>query len=223
MLQPKTYSDMEDSAAIMRCLTFVGGYLNAYCYFTRGGAFGTFHTGNLVRTGLAIVEMDMSRFLSAVIPILGAIIGGLLANALKFVVTDKLTYQRRVIVLQLLTFLFVGFLRSEATDNEVNFVVPMVSMFQLSSFRQVKGRGHNTTIMTGNLRTLTQLFFDMIAKRNSESREEFFAYFITFFSFVIGVISGGFISLAIGESAIWFCVFIMTTVLYISRKYGQAI
>ncbi|HHX04370.1 MAG TPA: DUF1275 domain-containing protein [Tissierellia bacterium] len=222
MTQLKLRNNMEDSIAIIRGITFVGGFLNAYCFFTRGGAFGTFHTGNIVRAGVSLVQWDWSGFWAAFLPIIGAFIGALLANTVRLSAPVDLTFQRRVIFAQLLTFLVIGFLSSDATNGVVNFVVPMVSMFQLSSFRKVKDRVHNSTIMTGNLRTLGQLFFAMIHERTSKSQADFLSYFLTFNAFFIGVVAGGLISVQIGKIAIWVCALVMLMILIISRNYQRA-
>ncbi len=222
MTQQEPIKNMEDSLAIVRGLTFVGGYLNAYCFFTRGGAFGTFHTGNIVRVGLSVVQKDSAQFWAAMMPIIGAVVGGILANTLKLTTQEDLSYQRRVIFLQLLTFLAVGLLLSDATNSLVNFVVPMVSMFQLSSFRRARERAHNSTIMTGNLRTFAQLLFEMINKRTKKSVEDFFSYSFTFLSFFFGVVVGGYISVMAGKPAIWACAVVMAMILMFSRNYQTA-
>lgn len=218
----KSHDNMEESVGIARCLTFVGGYLNAYCFFTRGGSFGTFHTGNIVRVGLAVVQTDPTMLWSASIPLIGAVAGGLLSNALQRAVSDRLIFQRRVIFMQLVVFLAVGLLFGDSTDGVVNFIIPMVSMFQLSSFRRAGDRIHNSTIMTGNLRTLTQLLFEMVLKRDRQSTSEFLSYFLTFISFLIGVVSGGVISSAVGKISVWVCAAVMALILFASRTYRRA-
>lgn len=199
----------EESFAFIRSLTFIGGFLNAYSYFTRGGAFVTFHTGNLVRVGLSIVEKDINVFWNSFIPITAAFLGVIIASLLRHRTIEEAGFQRKVILTEIISLFIIGFIWTGSQNNGVNFVLSMIGMFQLSCFRKIKGTVHNTTIMTGNLRTLAQYFSDMLISRDRKSALEFLAYLLNFLSFVFGVVAGGILSLLVGNYAIWLCVLIL--------------
>lgn len=201
----------EDSLIFMRSLTFIGGFLNAYSYYTRGGAFVSFHTGNFVRIGLSILERNSIKFWSSFIPIMAAFLGAIISSFLKYkITTESNLYFKRIILIEIIVFFIIGFIKSDSLNNVINFILSMIAMFQLTSFRRIKNISHNTTIMTGNIRTLAQLFSNwMIEKKNKKNLVEFISYFITFISFLVGVIAGGVISLTYNKFAIWLCVFIL--------------
>lgn len=218
MKHNETIKRPEDSFAFMRSLAFIGGFLNAYSYFTRGGAFVSFHTGNLVRVGLSIVERDIIQFWGSFIPIIAGFLGAAIAILLKNKITVENKFHKRIILTEIISLFIIGFIMSDSLNNVVNFVLSMIAMFQLSSFRKIKGTTHNTTIMTGNLRTLSQFFSVMLMNRDRKSAVEFISYLITFLAFPLGVVIGGVSSLLVGEFAIWLCVFILLVLFFNLNK-----
>lgn len=80
---------IEERLIFMGILTFVGGFLNAYAFFVRGGAFVSLHTGNMVKVGISIYEKDSILFYSAIVPIIGCLIGAIIAQLLKNFLKEK--------------------------------------------------------------------------------------------------------------------------------------
>lgn len=199
----------EDSLAFMRSLTFIGGFLNAYSFFTRGGAFVSFHTGNLVRIGLAIVLSDKVQLWNSLTPVIGAFIGAVTATIIRNKITKDNLFNKVIVLTEIALMFIVGFIWTNSIDYIINFGLSFITMFQLTSFRKAKSIAHNTSIMTGNLRTLAQLFTNIFFERNKKSLTEFISYSITFFSFIFGVVIGGFSSLYIGKVSIWICSLIL--------------
>lgn len=222
MKHNQTIQHPEDSFAFMRGLTFIGGFLNAYSYFTRGGVFVTFHTGNLVRVGLSIVEKDVIQLWNSFIPIISAFLGAVMAILLKNKITDEGDFHKKIILTEILSLFIIGFLWSDPLDRIVNFILSFIAMFQLSSFRKIKDKVHNTTIMTGNLRTTAQFLAGMLINRDRKSVIEFITYLFTFLSFLIGVVVGGISSLLVGNFAIWICVFILLVLYFnLNKRYER--
>lgn len=214
----ETIKHPEDSYAFMRALTFIGGFLNAYSFFARGGAFVSFHTGNLVRIGLSIVLNDSVQFWNCFIPVVGGFIGVVIATIIRDRINRDELFNRAIIIIEIITLFIVGCIWTNSIDHIINFSLSLLAMFQLSSFRKSKNLVHNTTIMTGNLRTLAQLFTNMFLERNKNSVTEFIAYLITFLSFIFGVIIGGISSLAIDKVAIWICALILSLLLFCNKE-----
>lgn len=197
----------EETFGFMLLLTFVGGYSNAYSYFTRGGAFVSFHTGNMAKLGIAAVTGDSTMFLACVVPICGGLLGAILAQLVKTYLSRQsmLLWQKTALLIELTALFIVGFLPQSVPDNAVNFFLSIILMFQLSNFRKYEGNVHNSTIETGNLRTFGQYCGDILIKRNLASAKKAGTYFIMVFSFPLGTLVGGFFSLWTGRSAIWLC------------------
>lgn len=204
-----TIKHPEDSLAFMRGLTFIGGFLNAYSFFTRGGAFVSFHTGNLVRIGLAVVLNDNFQLWNSLTPVIGAFIGVVTATIIRNKITKDTLFNKAIVLTEIAVLFIIGFIGTNSIDYIINFTLSFIAMFQLSCFRKAKNVVHNTTIMTGNLRTLAQLFTNMFFERNKKNVMEFFTYLITFLSFIFGVIIGGFSSLRFEKMSIWICAAIL--------------
>lgn len=203
----------EESPILMFCLTFIGGFLNSYSYFTRNGIFVTFHTGNLVRLSLGVIERDWGQFSGA----LRMIIAGMFGASIAFYLIHKIhlgpSFYRLVLLIEAGVFLLVSFVPADIYPNIISSLLAMVAMFQLTSFRKVTGEVHNTTIMTGNLRTLVSKLTAYIFKPDAESRRALLLYATIFFAFPIGVIVGGYISMALSYRALLICSVIITGLL----------
>ncbi len=204
-----TIKHPEDSLAFMRGLTFIGGFLNAYSFFTRGGVFVSFHTGNAVRIGLALALYDKVQFWSSFIPIIAAFIGGVTATIIRNKVTEDISFTKVIVLTEIAVLFAIGFIWTNSVDYIINFGLSFITTFQLSSFRKSKNIAHSTTIMTGNLRNLAQLFANMLLEINKKNAIEFINYLITFLSFIFGVTMGGFFSFRIGKMSIWVCAAIL--------------
>lgn len=218
-----TIKHPEDSLVFMRSLTFIGGFLNAYSFFTRGGAFVSFHTGNLVRIGLSIVLNDNIQLWNSLTPVIGGFIGAVMATVIRNKIKDDNLFNRLIITIEILILSIIGFIWFDSIDYIINFVLSVIMMFQLSSFRKSNNITHNTTIMTGNLRTLAQLFTNMFFEKNKNSVTKFTTYLMTFLSFILGVVIGGISSLLIDKMAIWICAITLTLVSFKLEKAYSSI
>lgn len=206
----------EETFGFMLILTFVGGYANAYSYFTRGGAFVSFHTGNMAKLGIAAVTGDFTMFLACIVPVCGGILGAALAQLVKIYVSRQsvLFWQKTALLTELTALFIVGILPQSIPNNAVNFSLSVVLMFQLSNFRKYEGNVHNSTIETGNLRTFGQYCGDALAKRNLASAKKAGIYFVMVFSFPLGTLAGGLISLWAGKTAIWVCCILLAILVF---------
>ena len=81
--------------------------------------------------------------------------------------------------------------------------------YQLCLFRSCLGIPFNTTICTGNIRTVGQLFFTALDQENKASIKKLITFTSLTFSFAIGSIPGTLISLAVNIKAVWICSFIL--------------
>lgn len=206
----------EETFVFMLLLTFVGGYSNAYSYFTRGGAFVSFHTGNITKLGIAAVTGDSAMFFFCIVPICGGLLGAILAQLIKTYASKRSVqlWQKIALLIELIAFFIVGFLPPSVPDNAVNFFLSIILMFQLSNFRKYEGNVHNSTIETGNLRTFGQYCGDVLTKRNLAAVKKAGIYFIMVFSFPLGTLAGGFLSLWTGRYAIWACCVLLSVLAF---------
>lgn len=81
--------------------------------------------------------------------------------------------------------------------------------YQLCLFRTCLGVPFNTTICTGNIRSVGLFLFDALDIENKESFKKLITFTVLTFSFAIGAIPGTLISLALSVKAVWICSFIL--------------
>ena len=121
--------------------------------------------------------------------------------------------QKALLLAELIVLLGVGFISTSSSNNAVNFLLSVITTFQLSNFRKYNGNVHNSTIATGNLRTLGAHIGDIFIKKDSAKVAS--KYFILVFSFPVGIFFGGLLSTLCGIYAIWFCCIILLFLAYL--------
>ena len=92
--------------------------------------------------------------------------------------------------------------------------------YQLYLFRKCLDISHNTTICTGNIRTVGELLFDALEKRSLDSIKKLLIFVFLTFSFALGTIPGTLISLSISTKAVWVCSFILLGQALWMNKYN---
>lgn len=216
----KNHVKIEESYLFMWLLTFIGGYSNGYSYLTRDGAFVSFQTGNIAKVGLSVVMGNRDMLLSSLLPICAALLGAILAQLLKTIFSKKSVkfWQETALIIELAAFFIVGCLPKTCSNNAVVFFMAITTMFQLSNFRILNGSVHNTTIETGNLRTVGQYTGEFLWQRDWASLKKALYYFAVFIAFPLGVAAGGWISATIGAYAIWLCCVLLVALLLLFQK-----
>lgn len=218
IMETKAAVKAEESLIFMMLMTFIGGFINAYSFLTRGGAFVSMHTGNMARLGITLFQGNFSGALGCIIPIVGTVLGGIIAQYLKMVYSKKslLYWQKFSLAAELVMLLAIGFVPMEISNGIVNWILSVVTGFQLSNFRQYEGAVHNTTICTGNLRTVGQYLCDALMKRSKAAFLKCLRYILLVFSFPLGAGIGVAVSVMPGSYAVWICcvaLFIMIAII----------
>ncbi len=219
---------VEQSFRFIFLITFLGGFINSYSFFVRGGLFVSMHTGNLARMGIAVYQNNMIDLWAALMPVIGCLIGCTIAQIIKHHVqkkSDFFQYQLSVFVEFVALFIAV-FIPLTVSNSLVCFFLATTTGYQLSTFRTFEGAGHNTTIASGNIRTLGHHIGDCIVQKDAHSFFITFKYFFAVISFPIGAAFGAYLSNIYGQYAIAFGCFILIAVsmiLYLAekRKYKE--
>ena len=189
----------------MFSLTFLGGYINAYSYFTRGGAFVSMHTGNMAKIGISLFTNDSSMLFSSLIPMLGALAGAVFSQIVKnrFSKLSTLYWQKTALIVELLALTITGFFKAGFLDNQINLFLSFFTSFQLANFRKYEGQPHNTTIETGNIRTLGGHITVFLQSPTVPNAILALRYACLLFSFPLGAFVGSFLSKFLGQYAIF--------------------
>lgn len=220
MFKNKVSNRVEDGVIFTFALTFIGGYMNAYSYFVRGGSLVTMQSGNMVRIGLAAYLQDLELFIISFIPIIGCFTGVavLQLTRRKFPQNDEFFWQKSSILAEILIFLIVGFIPMDYHNHALNFTIAMASGFQLCHLKNYGGYTHTTTLGSGNVRNLGLIFANAVFDRDKSSIKLLFEYFILMSTFTIGAYLGSVASDLWSSYSIWVCAFMMIILLILTVR-----
>lgn len=207
-------------------VTFTGGYINAYTFQTRGGLLNSMHTGNMAKVGIYLTLGDWGNLLSALYPILACLLGVVCSECIKhghkaLVKKGLLAGDwRKLALLFQAVFLFcIGLVPVSVANATVALLCSFITGFQLNLFRSWLGIVHNSTICTGNIRTMGQYLFEAVQLHNKPSIKRFFVHTGVVFSFVLDSAAGVGFSLLLGIRSIWLCCAMLLVWIMLIKRY----
>ena len=207
--------------SFLMIVTFIGGYMNAYTYITRDGILANMHTANMSIFGISLALAQWQKALNHFIPILACILGAAFSEYIRFLIIKKKyrgDWRKMALILESMALFFIGLLPKSVPDLIVTNLVSFFMGYLLCLFRNCFGIAYNTTICTGNLRTVGQLLYGALDERSKDSIIKFLTFTVLTFSFAAGAIPGALISLIVSTKAVWVCSFILLSqVLWIYR------
>lgn len=170
---PQTTSKLLPSQRmrIAYLLTAVGGYLDAYTYFERGGVFANAQTGNIVKLGIAIANGSGETFLLFLLPIAAFTLGLMTSLYIEISIKrmNKRFIRRSVLAAEAFGLAVVGFIPSGEQWNIVaNCIVSFVAAMQYETFTNFRGDAIATTMTTGNLRKMVDCLFVGVMEHDPE-------------------------------------------------------
>ena len=186
-------------------LTLVGGFLDAYTYFERGGVFANAQTGNIVKLGIALANGARDTYLRFLIPICSFAAGLMVALAIKEILTwHKLRLIRRtVLAAEIVGLVIVGFIPlGEQWDRLANCIVSFVAAMQYETFTTFRGEAIVTTMSTGNLRKFVDNLFNGIVHHDAAKLRRAGLFLSIIVTFATGAFFGTRACDAMGRAAV---------------------
>lgn len=208
--------------SFLMIVTFIGGYMNAYTYITRDGILANMHTANMSILGISLALAQWQKALNHFIPILACILGAAFSEYIRFLIIKKKyrgDWRKMALILESMALFFIGLLPKSVPDLIVTNLISFFMGYLLCLFRNCFGIAYNTTICTGNLRTVGQLLYGTLDKRSKDSIIKFLTFTVLTFSFAVGAIPGTLISLIVSTKAVWVCSFILLSQVLWIYKY----
>lgn len=193
-------------------ITFVGGYMNGYTYITRNNILANMHTANMSKLGINIALGEWLEALHYFIPIVTCILGAAFSKLIETILINfnfKGDWRKFALILEGVALFLIGLIPSSFPDIIVTNLVSFLMGYQLCLFRNCLGVPFNTTICTGNIRTVGLLLFGALDKESNDSFKKLITFTILTFSFAVGAIPGTLISLALSIKSVWVCSFIL--------------
>ena len=175
-------------------LSAVGGCLDAFTYVGHGRVFANAMTGNVVLLAVHAAGRQWDQALRHVPPLVTFLIGVASVRVLGLPRLRALVPERALIVLaiEIAAFFSLAWLPPASYNFLTVIVICFVASLQTATFRQINQVSYNSTFTTGNLRTLSESFFDWaIYPKRPEARKltrDFAAICAAFF---LGALAGG--------------------------------
>ncbi len=202
---------MSESLRLGVLLAIVGGFLEAYTFFCRGGVFANCQTGNLVMFALSAADGNGADMILYLIPVIAFIVGIFLAEWVKqiFRLYEKLHWRQIIILFEIFCLAVTAFIPEGNLDVIVTTVIAFVCSMQVESFRKVRGNAFATTMCTGNLRSASENLYHWIAGGDKEAKKKGQHYLTIVGSFMIGAVVGAALTHIFAEKAVLFCCIIL--------------
>jgi len=216
----QSQSKLVESFGFMAALTFVGGYLDAYTYITRGGVFANNQTANVAKLGIELYQKNWTGAFNCLYPMLATIAGAFFAAH----VMNKESYSRSnqwrqdILLVEMLALGIIGFLPLTVPNIVINLSISFIAAWQLSGFRKFEEWVHNTTIETGNLRSVGQYGYQaLFVEKNSRYRIRTAKYILLVASFAVGSFIGTLFCNLLSVRAVWLCCVLLLILLILYR------
>jgi uncharacterized membrane protein YoaK (UPF0700 family) len=193
-------------------LAFVGGFQDAYSFIGLGGVFANAQTGNVVLFAVEAARDHWAEAARHVPPLLAFVVGVVVAETLRRPrVADAIRWPARAaLVLEIIVLTVVGFLPHAVPDSVVVVMIAFTASVQVSTFRTLITWTYNTAMVTGNLRTAAQAVYVAVADRDADAARKARSFAVVIVSFVVGAFTGGWLTLHLGEHAIWIAAGVLT-------------
>ena len=188
-------------------LALVGGYLDAYTYFLRGGVFANAQTGNIVKLGIALADNGgvPEHWVHYLLPILAYTAGLFAAIIIEELLARKGSrlIRRTVLVVEMVGLAVVGFIPfSEDGNMLANCIISFVAAMQFEAFKSFRGQAIATTMSTGNLRKFAESIFAAVLHDDAEQYASASIFASVIVAFTCGAFLGAKVCMDLGAAAV---------------------
>lgn len=196
-----------DSVKIGLILSAVGGILDSHTFLFRNGVFANTQTGNIVFLALSILNSNIEKTLQFLLPMVAFAIGAALTEFIKKFLppTSSFKWAHIILLIEILFLFFVGFIPKNCCNNIVIIFISFICSLQASGFKSLKGSPYATTMCTGNLRSVSTNFANLVFNKDKKSGIVCLRYLIIILSFFTGALMGSLLTQLIGEHTLWIC------------------
>ena len=205
MKQKYTLIQKEESMATILCITFSGGFQDAYSYFARGKVFANAQTGNIVLMASHFFDLDFFGGMKYLVPLLFFALGVFTAEQIEGNHKEhRSIHWRQMVLLAEVVLLFASGFLSQDWNLLVNSMISFACAMQVQAFRKWNGNAYASTMCIGNLRSGMANLSAYLRTHEKKTLHSAAYYFEVIFIFFLGA-GIGYIAVAqFGLHAIWF-------------------
>lgn len=190
-----------DSATVTILLTLAGGLQDAYSYFLRGHVFANAQTGNIVLLSASLINGDMHKAASYMIPLLSFAAGIYAALSIRrlWKASRPMHWRHIVLAAETATLLMSAVISSDAAANAM---ISFSCAMQIETFRHFRGNAYASTMCIGNIRALMENLHSW-RHGSRQAGQSCRNYAIVLLSFMAGVMLGISLMPLMGFLTIW--------------------
>lgn len=211
-----TGRQMSESTRLAVLLAIVGGFLESYTFFCRGGVFANCQTGNLVMMALSASQGQWKKVLYYTVPVFAFFLGILLTEYIRKCLPCcfNLHWRQIVVFLEFVCLVVTSFIPHGRFDPVVTTIIAFVCSMQVESFRKIHGSIFASTMCTGNLRSAADNLFVFFQTKDKKAAKLSMRYFLIVIMFMLGAVVGAVITRRFSEKAVLFCCIILCVVFF---------
>jgi len=199
-------------------ILFVSGCMNAYSNCIYGVVAGA-HTGDLTKLSFGIVKGDWTLASFSIFMILAAIAGVVLAEGLKYNFKGNGDWRKVALWFLAAGLGFIATVSDGVEKNTMCYVCSLLCGFMLNLFRDGVCGTFNSTIATGNMRTLGQYFYEAMNPKAPGDWMRFLRFLLVIAAYFAGAIIMSFSCNILGKQASIFPAAICAIMAIAMKKY----
>lgn len=170
-------------------LMLSAGYWGGFTYSIRGGVFCNAQTGNCIRFGLALGNLDWSEACYYLIPIVSYFVGTIcsvrIARSIKKL--HLIRWDTLLVALEMVCVVFLGLLPEDAPFQITHIIINFLCAMQYNTFRQAEGVPMATTFCTNHTRQAAVALDRFLTHKNISARKTMLRHFEMIGIFIFGV------------------------------------
>lgn len=194
-------------------LTLSSGFMDAYTYLARGGAFAITQTGNMVLFAVDAATRNWDDARAHVWPIPAFMLGIAMAARIEAGHTRLAHPLRWAVGAQVVALIIIGFLPASTPHGFITVPIAFLGAVQIGLFRTVGDLTYMPAATTGNLMRFVQQIYDALTRRSSPAWQAARIYGALISSFAGGAVAGAFTTQAWDIHASWAAAGIATVML----------
>ncbi|MEB6209499.1 YoaK family protein [Staphylococcus pasteuri] len=189
------------SKEIAVLLTFVGGYIDAYTFLTRGGTLAAGQTGNIIFLASELSHSDLNGGMLKISSVISFMVGVMFVSLIHHQMATR--YWRLVSLVPItLSCIIVGFLPTSVSNLYILPPLAFGMAMLTTSFSKIEGEGYNNTFSTGNIKNGVIALSEYMLNRDKAPLRKAQLYIRIVLSFIIGAIVSAEVQLFLGTYAI---------------------
>ena len=205
-MENRSKTKLTDHIGFHMLLAATGGFMDAYSYVERGNVFATGQTGNFVLAAIRFFSKDYKGMGQAFVPIAAFFAGVFVARHFYYEIykEEHTNWISGILFLEIAVLFLVGFIPNTVPHLFANTAVSFAAAVQFCTFRNFGGNSAYAPVFcTGNMRSCAEMYYEGFVRKDKVCRKRAYHYTGILTAFFAGALTGGGLSVWIGEKAIW--------------------